>query len=50
MARLTEGPAGRAWQLCPGISQRDLLRNVERIADLDAEAPDRTFDPMAGGP
>ena len=35
---------GRARQLCPGISDLDLLGDLERIVDLHAEVSDGAFD------
>ena len=35
---------GRACPLCPGISDINLFRYCQRVIDLYAEIPDRTFD------
>ena len=35
---------GRARQLCPGISDVDFLRDLDRVVDLDAEVANRALD------
>ena len=35
---------GRAWQLCPGISDLDFLGDFEGVVDLNAEILHRTFN------
>jgi len=35
---------GRAYPLCPGISDISLFRYRERVVDLDAEVADGAFD------
>jgi hypothetical protein len=35
---------GRAWQLCPGISDLDFLRDLKCIVDLDAQVANGAFD------
>jgi len=35
---------GRARQLCPGISDVNFLRDLDRIVDLDAEIADSALD------
>jgi hypothetical protein len=42
-----EGLAGRARQLCPGISDVDFLRDFQRVIDLDTEVANGAFDPMS---
>ena len=37
--------SGRACLLCPDISDFHLLSDGQRVIDLDAEIPDRTFQP-----
>jgi hypothetical protein len=36
--------AGRARQLCPGISDIDLLSNLNRVIDLDAKVTNGALD------
>jgi hypothetical protein len=35
---------GRAFPLCPGISDINLFRYCQSVIDLDTEISDRTFD------
>jgi hypothetical protein len=35
---------GRAFPLCPGISDINLFRYCQRVIDLNAKIPDRAFD------
>lgn len=35
---------GRAYPLCPGISDINLFRYCQGVIDLNAQIPDRAFD------
>jgi hypothetical protein len=37
--------AGRARQLCPGISDVDFLGDFQRVVDFDTEIANGAFDP-----
>ena len=44
LARNSRGSPGRACPLCPSISDLNLLRDRERVVDLDAEISDGAFN------
>ena len=44
LAHVRWSEPGRARQLCPGISDVDFLRDLDRVVDLDAEVANRALD------
>ena len=44
MARFCRGRPGRAFPLCPGISDVNLFSYRKRVIDLNAEVSDGAFD------
>jgi hypothetical protein len=44
MARLIPSWSGRAWQLCPGTSDVDFLRNLNGVVNLDAKVANGALD------
>jgi hypothetical protein len=44
LARLVGSRSGRASQLCPGGSEVDLLRDLDRVINLDIEVANGALD------